>query len=992
MHKNLHSPTKLTEFARDWEEEDDTLIGKLVTKLTNVYNTGYNTVNVAPGSSGSANSQKQNDPSPSSSAAEQQQQPQIATSLSGPTASNTNTAVTPHPSMETSVSSSLSSQSAIVEPSSSSSASTIPATTASVHPSSSSSDPHIEHVNDHDTRTPSSIMTRISSLVALKTSHQLTHYKDTDLQKFWMPDAKSKECYECGQKFSTFRRKHHCRLCGQIFCSKCCSQVVPGRIIKCTGNLKVCTYCSKVVLAYLKSSSSTLDMQSDLNSDLQALHDDLSSKLASSLSDPAVTDTASTSEYSVGSPVRRKISVGYQEERLTSYAQSSSMVISTADRRNILQQSQSLRSLHEDMVSELPVHNRGSDLVRYLMLRQRSLSAQQAVAILRAMIEAGFVMPLLPESVTGDLNFNEESLYRLAQTGTSDLMATSTSSLQLDLNTDSSSAFVSRNLSDGMASIVSDCSSSASCSDRDVVVNSSDMDRKNLLPLKDFDLQNSLLSTVGSKPLLEAYCLHEEQLLHQLLHAEGLDRRWSLVLIPICARLANLVTPTFDGMDIRAVANFKKVPGGERKESTIVGGVVISKNVAHKDMAVCVQKPKILLLQCAVAYQRREGKFASLDILMMQEEEHLKNVTERIACLQPDVVLVHKNVARIAQDMLRRRGITLVLDVKMSVLERLARTFDCDVVTNIDSNIGRPRLGTCDAFRMRRFEAGDLGVEGKTLMCFEVGATPRNHCVLLRGGSETELAKVKRVASFLAYARYNWRFELSFLLDVFAMPPLPKEDAFEEALGSGRCEAVSPVQDGVREKGPVKLLRTERRSDQQDTRSLNIENVKDFSDPLRNVEAMTASVFDEEQLPVVTLEVETPFDNKFKAALTTSILSISPFMAFPLPYLETEMGRKCAIRRRFPKDMYFSKHWEAKGQQHVERIKSVSSGGGGGGGEKQTEEKKVLVRGDPHPFTTYKITNTMTDNKELQSLWARYRACGGQLPKKESSKWRVMIF
>lgn len=765
--------------------------------------------------------------------------------------------------------------------------------------------------------------------------------------------------------------------------------MVPGKIIKCTGTLKVCTYCSKVVLAYLKSSSSALDMQSDLNSDLQALHDDLSSKLAASGSD-TVSDNKSTSEYSsVASPVRRKISVGYQEERLTSYSQSAEMMISTEDRRSILQQSQSLRLLFDEMSQELPMQNRGSDLIRFLMQRQKSSNVQQATAILLAMIEAGFVVSMLPESVTGDMHFNEDSLYRLAYAG--DLMTTSTSSFGLDMNMDSNTVFVSRGLG-GEATMQSGGDPGGGGS-------VDGLENKNLMPLKNFDLQNSLLSTVGSKPLLEAYCLHEEQLLNQLLHAEGLDRKWSLVLIPLCARLANLVTPTFDGMDIRGVANFKKVPGGDRKESTIIGGVVISKNVAHKDMAKFIQKPRILLLQCAVAYQRREGKFASLDILMLQEEEHLKNVSERIACLQPDVVLVHKNVARIAQDILRQRGITLVLDVKLSVLERLSRTLDCDIVTNIDSNIWRPRLGSCDAFRIMRFPGQSGETEAKTLMCFEVGSMPKNHCVLLRGGSEAELAKVKRVACFLAYARYNWRFELSFLLDIFAMPPLPKEDAFEESVGGGGLET-SPVQAKESTVKGVKMARADRRSD--DTRSLNIENVKDFSDPLRTTDVSAVNVFDEAVVPV-TLAVDQPYNNQFKAALTTSILSISPFMAFPLPYLETEVGRKCVIRKRFPKDLYYSKLLVGNGNGSgsggrvpVERLKSVGSERGGdrmsSAGSVKGEKSAGSTWMEPHPFTTVMITNSVADNKDLQSMWARYRACGGQLPKKGSSEYLFIYF
>ena len=45
MNRHLHSPTKLTEFAREFDEEPETLFTKFVNKLTNAYNTSYNTVN-----------------------------------------------------------------------------------------------------------------------------------------------------------------------------------------------------------------------------------------------------------------------------------------------------------------------------------------------------------------------------------------------------------------------------------------------------------------------------------------------------------------------------------------------------------------------------------------------------------------------------------------------------------------------------------------------------------------------------------------------------------------------------------------------------------------------------------------------------------------------------------------------------------------------------------------------------------------------------------
>ncbi|CBK21583.2 uncharacterized protein [Blastocystis hominis] len=37
-----------------------------------------------------------------------------------------------------------------------------------------------------------------------------------------MPDEVCLSCYGCQQKFTVIRRRHHCRICGQVFCSDCC--------------------------------------------------------------------------------------------------------------------------------------------------------------------------------------------------------------------------------------------------------------------------------------------------------------------------------------------------------------------------------------------------------------------------------------------------------------------------------------------------------------------------------------------------------------------------------------------------------------------------------------------------------------------------------------------------------------------------------------------------------------------------------------------------
>lgn len=42
----------------------------------------------------------------------------------------------------------------------------------------------------------------------------------------WMPDNQAKECPFCRRSFTLTRRRHHCRLCGDIMCDKC-SQFLP---------------------------------------------------------------------------------------------------------------------------------------------------------------------------------------------------------------------------------------------------------------------------------------------------------------------------------------------------------------------------------------------------------------------------------------------------------------------------------------------------------------------------------------------------------------------------------------------------------------------------------------------------------------------------------------------------------------------------------------------------------------------------------------------
>ncbi|KRT82307.1 hypothetical protein AMK59_4326 [Oryctes borbonicus] len=161
------------------------------------------------------------------------------------------------------------------------------------------------------------VLKRISSLLALKSSN-LQAYSDSELKQYWMPDSVSKECYECCEKFTTFRRRHHCRVCGQIFCAQCCNGQIPGKLFGCTGYLRGCTYCCNVVLSYLKS----VGIGSELSACLKALQDSLENKYGiQSEHSPSAVETTLSSISSTNDAIenngtlKRKVSVGYQEEK-----------------------------------------------------------------------------------------------------------------------------------------------------------------------------------------------------------------------------------------------------------------------------------------------------------------------------------------------------------------------------------------------------------------------------------------------------------------------------------------------------------------------------------------------------------------------------------------------------------------------------------------------------------------------------------------------------
>ncbi|GFY63756.1 putative 1-phosphatidylinositol 3-phosphate 5-kinase [Trichonephila inaurata madagascariensis] len=77
----------------------------------------------------------------------------------------------------------------------------------------------------------------------------------------WMPDTEADSCLNCDSKFSQFRRKHHCRNCGKIFCNKCCLEKIPLPHFGINEPEKVCNNCKLIVELMNKTKSSDMDQK-----------------------------------------------------------------------------------------------------------------------------------------------------------------------------------------------------------------------------------------------------------------------------------------------------------------------------------------------------------------------------------------------------------------------------------------------------------------------------------------------------------------------------------------------------------------------------------------------------------------------------------------------------------------------------------------------------------------------------------------------------------
>ncbi|WVZ87800.1 hypothetical protein U9M48_034382 [Paspalum notatum var. saurae] len=203
--------------------------------------------------------------------------------------------------------------------------------------------------------------------------------------------------------------------------------------------------------------------------------------------------------------------------------------------------------------------------------------------------------------------------------------------------------------------------------------------------------------------------------------------------------------------------------------SEVIKGLVFRKNAAHKHMPTKCHNPRLLLLRGVLGDS--DIRFSSFSSIEQEKDRLHKSVRKMMEMCSPNVIMVEKTVSRDIQELLLKEGATLVLDMKLNRLQRIARCSGAPIVS-FSEVLSKPKLKQCDYFHIEKFTeehnliTSEVGKRpSKTLMFLEGFHKPLGCTILLRGANSEELKKIKQVMHYTVFAAYHLVLETSFFED-----------------------------------------------------------------------------------------------------------------------------------------------------------------------------------------------------------------------------------
>ncbi|MDQ5868680.1 MAG: TCP-1/cpn60 chaperonin family protein [Thermoproteota archaeon] len=216
-------------------------------------------------------------------------------------------------------------------------------------------------------------------------------------------------------------------------------------------------------------------------------------------------------------------------------------------------------------------------------------------------------------------------------------------------------------------------------------------------------------------------------------------------LAEIVVNAALQVSEKFDSkykVDIEDVKVEKKA-GGSLKDTKLIKGIVLDKEVVHGGMPKRVEKAKIALINSALEIEKTEfdakiniSSPDQMKLFLEEENKMLMTMVDKITKSGANVVICQKGIDDIAQHYMAKANILAVRRVKESDMTKLSRATGARIVSNLD-DLSSKELGLADLVEERKVETDKwVFVEG----CRH----PKSVTILIRGGSQRVVDEAER--------------------------------------------------------------------------------------------------------------------------------------------------------------------------------------------------------------------------------------------------------
>ncbi|MEO9307122.1 MAG: thermosome subunit beta [Nitrososphaera sp.] len=179
----------------------------------------------------------------------------------------------------------------------------------------------------------------------------------------------------------------------------------------------------------------------------------------------------------------------------------------------------------------------------------------------------------------------------------------------------------------------------------------------------------------------------------------------------------------------------EKKSGGTIKDTKLIHGIILDKEIVHGGMPKRIESAKIALLNAPLEIEKTEfdakiniNSPEQMQLFIDEENKMLKKMSDKIIQAGANVVLCQKGVDDMAQHYLQKAGILTVRRIKESDMTKIAKATGARIVSNI-SELTSNDLGTAQLVEERLVETDRwVFVEG----C----KNPKAVSILVRGGSQ----------------------------------------------------------------------------------------------------------------------------------------------------------------------------------------------------------------------------------------------------------------